>query len=517
VCSTEDDQIIQKCGLDAFFFLRYVRMMLKVFLPVTLVVLPILAPVNLLSGNAGNTAVLDVFSISNVAPQYTAGRLWVHWILGTLVVVWVCYVIYDETLLYVTTRQQHASSGTHQTQASPNTILVANIPKSLLEYEKLEGIFDIFPGGVRTIHINRDTRDLSAKLSQRDKIVEAIEVAETELMKACASNVARSTRQNDTCSIIWSPREWFRMPVKSNAVVPGVTRSRAGELTVQAKRGATENSSARLKVNVESKGQRKPPFRSKRVSQEQSSCTSGKKQDIDAVWKHYLEAERRKTIRLPLLAKPWFPSLPFLGRKVDRIYHLRRTLNKLNQEITATQDREDTYPMLNNAFVQFNNRISAHLACQSVIHGAPHSMTPRILEIDSLDVIWDNLALGWRQRWIRTCIGLLISAGLIVLYAVPVAFTSFLANLDVLASQVSWLSWLADWPDAVKNVIQGVLPPAMLQLLLVLVPVCYRHVVQFQGVPTGSIRELGVQTWHFLFLFVQVGQLLPICCSNTSD
>lgn len=500
----EDDQIIRKCGLDAFFFLRYIRMMLKVFLPVTLVVLPILAPVNRLSGEAGKTAVLEVFSISNVAPQYTAGRLWVHWILGTLVVVWVCYVIYDETLLYVVTRQQHASSVTNQTQASPNTILVANIPKSLLEYEKLEGIFGIFPGGVRNIQINRDTRDLSAKFSQRDTVIEAIEVAETELMKTCTSNVARSMRQNDTCSIVSSPREWFRMPVKGNTVVPGAIRSRTGEPTVQAKGGATEKNSARLKASVEFKGRQKPPLRSRRVSQEQSSCTSGKKQDAEAMWKHYLEAERRKTTRLPLFAKPWFPSLPFLGRKVDRIYHLRKTLNKLNQEIAAAQDREDPYPMLNNAFVQFNNRISAHLACQSVMHGMPHSMTPRILEIDPLDVIWDNLALGWRQRWIRACIGLLISTSLIVLYAVPVAFTSFLANLDVLASQVSWLSWLADWPDVVKNVIQGVLPPAILQLLLVLVPVCYRHVIRFQGVPTGSIRELGVQTWHFLFLFVQV-------------
>ena len=131
-------------------------------------------------------------------------------------------------------------------------------------------------------------------------------------------------------------------------------------------------------------------------------------------------------------------------------------------------------------------------------------MAPRILDVNPSDVIWDNLALGWRQRWIRMCISLCASTGLIVLYAVPVAFTSFLANLDVLASNVSWLSWLADWPETVKSVIQGVLPPAFLQVILLLVPVVYRYLMHFQGASTGVARELGVQTWFFLFLFVQV-------------
>jgi hypothetical protein len=30
--------------------------------------------------------------------------------------------------------------------------------------------------------------------------------------------------------------------------------------------------------------------------------------------------------------------------------------------------------------------------------------------------------------------------------------------------------------------------------------------MHFQGASTGSVRELGVQTWFFLFLFVQVSE-----------
>lgn len=455
VWSTTDDVIVEKCGFDAFLFLRYLRMLLKVFLPVTFIVLPVLAPINRLSGNNEGSAFLDVFSISNVAPRHAARRLWAHWALGTLVVAWVCYVIHEETLVYIKAKQRHTSDVRYQDQPSANTILVANIPETLLSNEKLKGVFDIFPGGVREVHIGRDTRSLSSILSTRDRIVEALELAETKLIATCVSQQVGA----DGDPLLSEQDE--------------LTTSRHDDFPRSA------------------------------------STTVGSDTEVEAAWRRYVRPQDRETIRLPVLAKPWFPSLPLLGRKVDRIHHLRDRLRELNQEIeSSSREQSDDLPLLNNAFVRFNDQIAAHLACQSVAHGVPHCMAPRILDVHPDDVIWDNLALGWRQRWIRKCIGLSASTSLIVLYAVPVAFTSFLANLDVLASNVSWLSWLADWPDTVKSVVQGVLPPAFLQVILLLVPVLYRCIMHFQGASTGSVRELGVQTWFFLFLFVQVSEPL---------
>ncbi|KAI7722918.1 DUF221-domain-containing protein [Hortaea werneckii] len=174
------------------------------------------------------------------------------------------------------------------------------------------------------------------------------------------------------------------------------------------------------------------------------------------------------------------------------------------------QDNAKAFPPTGSAFIQFNQRVAAHLACQSVIHGAAHRMAPRMLDVDPEDVVWANLALDWRQRWARACIGLAISASVIVLYAAPVALTTLLGNLDILASRVDWLSWLLEWPDMVKSFVQGVLPPALLQLLLLLVPVVYRGLVHFQGAPTGTAREVRVQNWHFVFLFVQVSLVVSI-------
>ncbi|KAL8298528.1 hypothetical protein RB597_006685 [Gaeumannomyces tritici] len=46
----KDREIIEKCGLDAYFFLRYLQMLLVIFIPTALVVIPILVPLNYVGG-----------------------------------------------------------------------------------------------------------------------------------------------------------------------------------------------------------------------------------------------------------------------------------------------------------------------------------------------------------------------------------------------------------------------------------------------------------------------------------
>jgi len=48
--NTSSVEIVHKCGLDAYFFLRYLAMLIKIFLPLLLTVLPILLCVNAIGG-----------------------------------------------------------------------------------------------------------------------------------------------------------------------------------------------------------------------------------------------------------------------------------------------------------------------------------------------------------------------------------------------------------------------------------------------------------------------------------
>jgi hypothetical protein len=51
--STPDTVFLQRCGLDAYFFLRFLQTLLKMFIPLAFVVLQILLTLNLACGNSG--------------------------------------------------------------------------------------------------------------------------------------------------------------------------------------------------------------------------------------------------------------------------------------------------------------------------------------------------------------------------------------------------------------------------------------------------------------------------------
>lgn len=112
--------------------------------------------------------------------------------------------------------------------------------------------------------------------------------------------------------------------------------------------------------------------------------------------------------------------------------------------------------------------------------------------------------MKWWEKYLRVAIVFALAIALVIFYAIPVAFTGFLSQINYIARLFPWLSWLVDLPRMVKAIIQGVLPPILLSLILSLIPVIFRFLVKMSGVPTGSAKEVGVQAYYFIFLFIQV-------------
>ncbi|KAK2807329.1 hypothetical protein FQN50_005484 [Emmonsiellopsis sp. PD_5] len=195
VFRTSNSEFIQKCGLDAYFFLRYLRMLLKIFLPLALIIIPVLIPINKAGGKDTNAILsrngtrwnvtgLDQLAWGNVTPEHTH-RYWAHLVLAVVVVVYVCAVFFDELRGYIRLRQTYLTSPQHRLRASATTVLVTAIPSKWLSVEALDGLFDVFPGGVRNIWINRNLDELNEKVKLRNKLALVLEAAETELIKKC--------------------------------------------------------------------------------------------------------------------------------------------------------------------------------------------------------------------------------------------------------------------------------------------------------------------------------------------
>ncbi|KAH9822062.1 Calcium-dependent channel, 7TM region, putative phosphate, partial [Teratosphaeria destructans] len=765
--TTTNLTLIQKCGLDAYFFLRYLRMLLKIFFPTG----------------------LDQLNISNVGPRYVAHRLWAHLILAVLTVAWIAYVAYTELRGYIRVRQAFLTSPQHRIRASATTVLVTGVPRKWLTYEALAGLYDVFPGGIKNIWINRNFDALADKVKYRDAVAQDLESAETNLIRRCVEKheerrkkqekelgvkkskeerkqdaaagdaAAQQTAlgagvtagdQHDTPRVLGdrlkeaqaeedlarakagrrraanlglfgqgldrvglgmvntglgqglgavgyglgavgkgvgglghkvaggvdqglhrldetvnaadagnnfvtdegayrrserAPREGPLAPGKQDPDLPqldgihipagtfsgemiaagaagssspgyagarvapaqtppymrhplgrqssflsqrsrpgGQTDSPASDRTLgptetrpsgdskpkssmhveePEHRAADHHSwwkvwrnhdhslalpspqphtadddefplhTTAVKVKADSPG---APKDDKEVSSSKwveklAFWRSGPKeeyprafnpdvdedQDGEPKWREYIEPKDRETMRLPLFSdrQGWCPSIPFVGKKVDSIYFLRRELARLNLEIEIDQAQPDKFPFMNSAFVQFNHQVAAHMACQSLSHHVPQQMAPRIIEISPEDVLWDNMAIKWWEKYLRSVLVLSICVMLIILYAIPVTFSSLLYNLNSLAAKWSAFAWVARIPRTVQSILQGILPALILNIILAIMPLVFRLLVKFQGVPTGAAVQLGVQAWYFAFLWIQVFLVVTISSGLT--
>ncbi|KAJ5084098.1 hypothetical protein NUU61_008677 [Penicillium alfredii] len=196
VFRTSSSEFIQKCGLDAYFFLRYLRMLLKIFVPLGCLILPVLLPVNRVGGKGTtfqngtgpgprwNVTGLDQLAWGNVTPEHTH-RYWAHLVMAVIVIFYVCAVFFDELRGYIRLRQAYMTSPQHRLRASATTVLVTAIPRSWLDVDALVTLFDVFPGGVRNIWINRNFDDLNEKVKERNNVALQLEAAETELIIKC--------------------------------------------------------------------------------------------------------------------------------------------------------------------------------------------------------------------------------------------------------------------------------------------------------------------------------------------
>ena len=187
IFQTPDRIILQHSGLDAFFFLRYIRTLFKIFTSLLVVVVPSLIPVNFKGGNdaAGEVHGLDRFSWVNIGFNHTR-FYWAHLAMALAEIVFICRTIYVELVFYVHVCKSYLKSPGHCLLQSANTILMTDISEKDLPV--LEDLYSIFPGGVRSIWVNRDLSLLSKKMQERRKLITALEAAETTLLRSAVAS-----------------------------------------------------------------------------------------------------------------------------------------------------------------------------------------------------------------------------------------------------------------------------------------------------------------------------------------
>ncbi|KAF2748580.1 DUF221-domain-containing protein [Sporormia fimetaria CBS 119925] len=672
VFTISDRELVRVAGVDGYLFLEYLQLLLRIFIPMALIILPILLPINRI-GDVPGVSGLDSFSWPNVGVPSKLDRLWAHLVLAVCVVLWVCYNVYLALRKFVRLRQTILTMPEHRIRASATTILVQTIPRKWLTVPALDALYDVFPGGIKDIWINRNYDDLQEKINKRTKIARALEAAETNLIIMCTKKhqkleekrlknagqkrsrkqkkedtamanerITNSQTDNGTSSgnphqiehtlqevLVTEDAATSSSSDSSRASSPDSGRKRAripihlvgqgieavgdgfrdvgkfGTKMVGGLRGAfgtkkehdhvshpnghgdlpasspttadfrgSSDTYAPLHVSGKDKYEsdfaatepnspqtvEKPlpqkdgassgplaaiknavkdspanpvrrisdfaspqPFRAEgeefplEVEAEKVDYDFSRifkeepgEDDENAAWRKYIKPKDRETMRVPLLDKSWWPSLPFIGKKVDTIYYCRKELARLNHEIADDQAHPERFPLMNSAFIQFNHQVAAHMACQSLSHHIPRQMAPRTVEVNPNYVMWDNLSMSWYMRYLRMFGVVVLIGGLIICWGIPVSFTGALSQVDELADAVKFLAWLNDLPGWLISFIQGVLPPLFVAILFAVLPIVLRSLAGMTGTTTSGERELLVQNFYFAFVFIQLFLVVSI-------
>ncbi|KAI0918583.1 hypothetical protein AcV5_002534 [Taiwanofungus camphoratus] len=470
-------------GLDAYFFVRFLRMMARVLFPTWLVSWLVLLPVTSVGTSAGQSDGLTQFNFGNIGPNQSA-RYAAHLILVWIFTVWLWWNIDYEMSHFVSVRQRWLMDPVNASSAQANTILVTGVPQRYLTEAALKNVFAYLPGGVRKVWLNRDLKEMPDLYDHRVAACKKLESAETDLVNTAV--------------------KLYNKELKKEAKKANKQAKRAGKSNRQ---DFTYNAA-------------EDPWH-------QSDPSIADTDDI-MLTEEFVPRDKRPTHRLPLFS--WMPfSLPLMGKKVDSIEWARQEIAETNAALresrrtlardvarastipAADEDRQagnklkpdkdgpQTYPPLNSAFVLFDQQIAAHLAAQTLTHHGPYRMARKSINVAPADVIWGNLNMNPYEARVRTAIGWCATIGLIILWAFPVAFVGAVSNIHSLCLTYGWLRWICNLPSVIVGIISGILPPALLAVLMMLLPIVLRLLARFEGMPQRTAIELSLMDRFFLF------------------
>lgn len=173
-----DSYALQTQSLDAFLYLRYIRMTVIISFVGCCITWPVLFPVNATGG--GTSTQLDILSYSNVDQSTQSNRYYAHALVAWVFLGFVLYVIFRECVYYVNLRQAFLISPFYSDRVSSRTVLFTSVPEAYLDERKLRKVF-----GPSVLHvwITGDVKKIDDLVEQRDKAAYKLEKAEVKLIK----------------------------------------------------------------------------------------------------------------------------------------------------------------------------------------------------------------------------------------------------------------------------------------------------------------------------------------------
>lgn len=135
------------------------------------------------------------------------------------------------------------------------------------------------------------------------------------------------------------------------------------------------------------------------------------------------------------------------------------------------------------------------------------------------DIVWENVSLKWWNRWLRSAAVHILLVVMCVFWAIPVAATAALGQVDVLIRRAPWLSFVQqhEFLHTMVAASAGVLPGAALAVLLYILPIILGWLARVRGTRLHSQRATSIQKFCFVFFFIQMVLVVSVASFFTSS
>ncbi|KAK9456303.1 hypothetical protein V1511DRAFT_487204 [Dipodascopsis uninucleata] len=452
----KEEQILEHAGLDAFVFLGFFSMAIKLLAVCAFFAIAVISPIRLhFTGDYDQDSALGIFLkpqmslIKVVIPSEKATKsdddynyddydryLWSYVAFVYIFTFLTAYFLLRQTHHIVRVRQSYLGN---QSSITDRTIRLSGVPPELRNEEALKDhVESLGIGHVQSVTICRNWKELDVLMNRRRNMLNMVERAWTEYLGDDGSK--RSARAVPLVSSL----------PQSPPIPLGTDDSSAPLLSVA--------SAAVLPNNI-----------------------------INGL---RTQGRRRPIIRTGFLG--------LFGNVVDKIDYYTAKLEKLDQEIKMARHKE--YKPTPAAFVTMDSVASAQMAAQAVLdpqvfrliaHNAP---APH-------DVIWPNLYMSRFERFCRSWIITTIIALISVLLLFPVGSLATFLNPTTISKFWPALGRAISNSNVLSTLVTGFLPTLIFTVFNVSIPFIYNALASRQGYISHGDVELSVVGKNFFYIF----------------
>ncbi|ODV60144.1 putative transmembrane protein, partial [Ascoidea rubescens DSM 1968] len=466
-----ENDILLNAGLDAFVFLKFFKMSIKILSSCFLLAFFIISPIryhytgkfdNDDNDNDGN----DDDDNNNI--QLIIHFLWTYLIFTYLFTLITFFFLFKDTNHILHIRQLYLGN---QNSITDRTILLSGIPPNLRNESILKNHIELLNiGRVDSVILCKEWNKLNNLFKQRKKLIHLLEIKWAQYLNL--KNIKTDFNYN------------YNSINNSNITVSQIENDNNNN--------SNSNSNSNDNNNNNNNNNNSDDFINYTDNESDldniSTTSTGVVNLAASQFNH-----KRPKIKIGRFG--------LFGKEVDAIDHLSNNLEIIDDEIRKA--RNNHYSPTPTAFITMDTVASAQMAAQAVLDPHVNFLITKLAPAPH-DIIWDHVCLSRKERIFKEYNITIIIGILSIALIFPVSYLATLLNIKTISKFWPGLGELLHKNKWAENFVTSLLPTYLFTLLNFAIPFVYCWLSSKQGFISYGEQELSIVSKNFFYIFINL-------------